>query len=181
MPSFGVTQHFADEVDWILDLAVGVRLPTLDDDSCTNHIACSRYVKLYVFIRFWATRVGGVVRYFFNSSKASCVSSVHWNLSYFFRSLKKGSPLTPSHKINLLKAAMHPVNFCMSWRLLDGFILVIADTFSGLGSIPRWEIIYLSNFSEGTRNVHLLGISFFLNFLRLTKVSARSEMSPSSS
>jgi hypothetical protein len=27
--SFGVTQHFTDEVDWILDLAVGVRPPPL--------------------------------------------------------------------------------------------------------------------------------------------------------
>jgi hypothetical protein len=44
IPSFGVTQHFTDKVDWILDLAVGVRLPPLDDDSHTNHLACSRYV-----------------------------------------------------------------------------------------------------------------------------------------
>jgi hypothetical protein len=42
VPSLGVTQHFADEVDWILDLMVSVRLPPFDDDSCTNHIACSR-------------------------------------------------------------------------------------------------------------------------------------------
>jgi hypothetical protein len=42
--SFGVTQHFVDKVDWILDLAVSVRLPPLDDDSYTNHIACSGYV-----------------------------------------------------------------------------------------------------------------------------------------
>jgi hypothetical protein len=38
-----------------------------------------------------------------------------------------------SHGINLLKAAMHSINFCMSWRLSGGFIFVIADTFSGLG------------------------------------------------
>jgi hypothetical protein len=42
--SFGVTQHITDEVDWILDLVIGVRLPLLDDDSCTEYIACSRYV-----------------------------------------------------------------------------------------------------------------------------------------
>jgi hypothetical protein len=42
--SFGVTQYFVDEIDRVLDLAVGVRLPPLDDDSCTNHIACSGYV-----------------------------------------------------------------------------------------------------------------------------------------
>jgi hypothetical protein len=41
----------------------------------------------------------------------------------------------PSREINLLKVAMHPVNFYTSWRLSGGFILVIADTFSGLGSI----------------------------------------------
>jgi hypothetical protein len=44
IPSFGVIQHFADELDSILDLAVGIRLPLLDNDSCTNHIACSGYV-----------------------------------------------------------------------------------------------------------------------------------------
>jgi hypothetical protein len=52
IPSFGVTHHFADEVDWILDLTVGVQLPPLDDDSCTNHIACSGYVILHVFVGF---------------------------------------------------------------------------------------------------------------------------------
>jgi hypothetical protein len=42
--SFGVTQHFVDEVDWILDLAVGVQLPPLDDGNRTDHITCSGYV-----------------------------------------------------------------------------------------------------------------------------------------
>jgi hypothetical protein len=87
----------------------------------------------------------------------------------------------PSHEINLLKATMHPLNFCTSWRLSGGFILVIADTFSGLGSIPRRGTIYPSNFPQGTPSVHFSGFSFILNFLRLSKVSARSEMSPSSS
>jgi hypothetical protein len=79
--------------------------------------------------------------------------------------------------MNLLEVAMHPVNFCMSWRLLGNFILVIANTFSGLGWIPRQETIYL----EGTPNVHFSGLNFILNFLRLSKVSTRSEMSHSSS
>jgi hypothetical protein len=63
----------------------------------------------------------------------------------------------PRHEINLLKVAMHHVNFYTSWRLSGDFILVIADTFSRLGSIPRCETIYLSNFAEGTPNVHFLG------------------------
>jgi hypothetical protein len=83
--------------------------------------------------------------------------------------------------MDLLKAAMHLVNFWTSWRLSSGFILVIADTFSGLGSISHWETIYPSNFPEGTLKVHLSGFSFILNFLRLSKVSARLELSPSSS
>jgi hypothetical protein len=37
----------------------------------------------------------------------------------------KGSPLTLRRKMNLLKVAMHPVNFCMSWRLKGSFIVVI--------------------------------------------------------
>jgi hypothetical protein len=123
--------------------------------------------------------VGGVVRYFL-SSKASSASLVHWNLSCFLRSLKKGSPLTPSHEMNLLKVAIHPVNFWTSWRLSDGAIRVIVDTFSGLGSIPRRETIYLINFPKGTPNVHFSGFSFILNFLMLSKVSVRTEMSPSS-
>jgi hypothetical protein len=39
--SLGVTQHFTDEVDRILDLAVSVRLPSFNDDHHTNHVACS--------------------------------------------------------------------------------------------------------------------------------------------
>jgi hypothetical protein len=66
----------------------------------------------------------------------------------------------PSDEINLLKAAIHPVNFYTSWRLLGGFILMIADTFSGLGSVPRWETIYLSNFLEGIPNAHFIGFNF---------------------
>jgi hypothetical protein len=52
IPSFGVAQHFADEVNRILDLAVSTRLPSFDDDSYTNHITCSTNIELQVFIRF---------------------------------------------------------------------------------------------------------------------------------
>jgi hypothetical protein len=94
-------------------------------------------------------------------------------LVLFFEELKKWeSPLL---------AAIHPVNFCTSWRLSGGFILVIADTFSRLRSIPCQDTLYPSNFPKGTPNVHFLGFNLILNFLRLSKVSARSEMSPSSS
>jgi hypothetical protein len=89
--------------------------------------------------------------------------------------------MTPSHEMNLLRVAMHPIKIWTSLRLSGGFILVIADTFSGLGSIPWWETIYSSNFSEGTPNAHFSGFNFVLNFLRLLMVSTGSEMSSSSS
>jgi hypothetical protein len=88
-----------------------------------------------------ATGVDGVIKYFLRSSKSSYASLVHWNLSCVFRSLKKGSPLMPGHEMNLLRSAMQPVNFCTSQRLSSGTILVIADTFTLLGSIPHHQII----------------------------------------
>jgi hypothetical protein len=63
IPSFVVTQHFTNEVDWILDLVVGFRLPSLDDDSCTNHFA---YSDMYSYKFLWgsgATRVGRCWRF----------------------------------------------------------------------------------------------------------------------
>jgi hypothetical protein len=122
-----------------------------------------------------------MVKYFFKPSKASCASRVHWNMTHFLRSLKNGSPLMPSHEMNLLRAAIHPIKFWKSWRLSGGFILVIANTFSRVGSIPHRETIYPTNFPEDTLNVHFSGFSSILNFLRLSKVSAWSETSPSSS
>jgi hypothetical protein len=72
--SFGVTEHFADEIDWILDLAVGVQLP----HSMMIAILTTLLVADMYSCKFsWgsgATRVGGIVRYFFNSLKASCAS-----------------------------------------------------------------------------------------------------------
>jgi hypothetical protein len=56
--SFGVTKHCADEVLWVLDFTVGIRLPPFDDNSCTDHIAYSRYVKLQVFMGFWGYQSG---------------------------------------------------------------------------------------------------------------------------
>jgi hypothetical protein len=48
----GVAQHFVDKVNWVLDLAIGIQLPPLDDDSCTDDITRSRYLKMQVFMGF---------------------------------------------------------------------------------------------------------------------------------
>jgi hypothetical protein len=52
IPSLRVAQYFTDEVDQLLDLAVGTRLPSFDDDRRTNHIACSQYAELQGFMWF---------------------------------------------------------------------------------------------------------------------------------
>jgi hypothetical protein len=110
IPGLRVAQYITDEVYEMLDLAVVVRLPSFNYNCCTNHIACSRYVKLHDFVGLeghdggWASQVPF-------SSNTTCASLVHWNLSYFLRSLKKGRPLMSSLEMNLLSAAMHPVNF----------------------------------------------------------------------
>jgi hypothetical protein len=53
----------------------------------------------------------------------------------FLEELKEWESLDAEF-MNLLRVAMHPINFWTSQRLSDDFILVIADTFSGLESIP---------------------------------------------
>jgi hypothetical protein len=124
---------------------------------------------------------GWVVKYFFRFLKASYASLVHWNLSYFFRSLKIGSPLMPSCEMNLLMAVIHPVNFYTSWRLFWWFHVCYCRHLLWVMVNPHRETIYLSNLSEGTPKVHFSRFNFILNFLRLSKVPARLEMSHSSS
>jgi hypothetical protein len=181
IPCFGVTQHFTDKVDWILDLLVSIQLPPLDDDIRTNHIYCSRYVELQVFMGFLGYQSGWGSQILLHVFEGLLCLLSPLELVLFLEELKERESPDVESRDELLKAAMHPINFCMSWRLSSGFILVIADTFSGFGSIPRWETIYPSNFPEGTPNVHFSRFNFILNFLRLSKVSARLEKSPSSS
>jgi hypothetical protein len=66
----------------------------------------------------------------------------------------------PSFEMNLFRVAMHPVNFCTSLMSVGAFMLVMAEIFSGLASMPRWLMIKPSSFPEGTPKTHLLGLSF---------------------
>jgi hypothetical protein len=52
LPSLGIAQHFADKIDQVLDLGVGIQLPSFDDDCHTNSISYCQYVKLQVFVGF---------------------------------------------------------------------------------------------------------------------------------
>jgi hypothetical protein len=119
---------------------------------------------------------GGVVKNFFNASRASYASEVHWNLSTFLSNLLDGKPFSPSLDMNLLKAAMHPVSLCTFFCDRGASILMIASIFSGLASIPRWLTINPSNFPAGTPKTHFSGLSFHRYRLRLLKTSYKSSM-----
>jgi hypothetical protein len=45
-----VTQYFTNGIYGMLNLVVVVRLPSFNYNYCTDHIACSRYVKLQNFV-----------------------------------------------------------------------------------------------------------------------------------
>ena len=93
-------------------------------------------------------------------SSAFAASVVHSNLSYRFRSLKKGKPHSPSLDKNRFKAAIQPVSFWTFLMVAGASMAMIALIFYGLASIPRWLTMNLSNFPEGTPKTHLVGLSF---------------------
>jgi hypothetical protein len=58
-------------------------------------------------------------------------------------------------------------------------MLVMVEIFSGLSSMPRWLMMKLSSFPDGTPKTHLFGLSFQRYFHKDAKVSSRSVMSMS--
>ena len=81
--------------------------------------------------------IGGFVKNNLSCSKAVLASSDQVKRSEALSSLKNGSPFSSRHDIKRLRAAMHPVSFYISFTQVGCFILVMAETLSGLGSIPR--------------------------------------------
>jgi hypothetical protein len=50
--NLGVTHYFTEEIDQLLDLVIGTRLHSFNDDHHTDHVTCSRYVELQGFMGF---------------------------------------------------------------------------------------------------------------------------------
>jgi hypothetical protein len=55
---------------------------------------------------------------------------------------------------------MHPVSFWTSLMHVGDFMLVMAEIFSGLASMPHWLMMKPSSLPEGTPKTHLFGLSF---------------------
>jgi hypothetical protein len=49
---------------------------------------------------------------------------------------------------------MHSVSFCTSLMHVGAFMLVMAEIFSGLASMPRWLMMKPSIFPDGTPKTH---------------------------
>jgi hypothetical protein len=62
--------------------------------------------------------------------------------------------------MNLFRAAMHPVSFCMSLMHVGAFMLVMAEIFSGLASMPQWLMMKRSSLPDDMPKTHLFGLSF---------------------
>jgi hypothetical protein len=81
--------------------------------------------------------------------------------------------------MNLFRATMHPVIFCTSLMHVGAFMLVMAEIFSGLASMPPRLMMKTSSLPDGTPKTHLFGLSFQRYSRKDAKVSSRSAMSVS--
>jgi hypothetical protein len=77
------------------------------------------------------------------------------------------------------RAAMLPVNFCISFTLRGRAISIIAQICLVLASIPRLLTRNPSSCPEGTPKTHLFGFNFHFYLFRFSKVCFKSLISMS--
>ena len=82
--------------------------------------------------------------------KATSHSSVHWKAC--FSVLKKWRHLSVALETNLFMVATCPISLCTSFTFLDEVMSIMALTFFGLASIPRWDTTNLRNLPDETPN-----------------------------
>ena len=80
-----------------------------------------------------AIMIRGFVKNNLSYSKAMFASFDQQKRSESLRSLKKGSPFSLRHDMKRLRSAMQPISFYISLTHVGHFILVMAETLSGLG------------------------------------------------
>ena len=107
-------------------------------------------------------------------SRASWASGVYEKRSDFLKSRYRGKPFSPRREMNRLRAARQPMTFYTPFRSRIGPIRVMAETFSGLDSMPHWETIKPKSMPQGTPNTHFSGLSFTPLALRQSNAILRS-------
>ena len=78
-----------------------------------------------------------MVSILFSLSMASSASMVQVKRSAFFRSWYNDNAFSPNLEMKRLSAARQLVTFCTPLTSRIGPILLMAETFSGLASMPR--------------------------------------------
>lgn len=76
-------------------------------------------------------------------------------------------------KMNLAKAAIHPLSRCMSLTHLGSARLRATSTLCEFASIPRSDVMKLKNFLNFTLNVHLDGLSLRSYSNKVENISQR--------
>ncbi|KAM1207322.1 hypothetical protein ACFX13_008030 [Malus domestica] len=115
----------------------------------------------------------GDVRYLFRSWKDLSHSSSHLSRCALLIALKKNLHRSVDRDRKRLRVAAHPIKLWISFKVVGDFIFKIMRICLGCASIPRWVTKYHMNRPEDTPNVHLVGLSFILYFMRMLKVFAK--------
>ena len=107
-------------------------------------------------------RIGGELRYYFNSIKVFSYSGPHKDEMFFMMLLKKGLHLFDIIEINLLRATIFPVNLCTSLTDFGMSRLEMDSSCVGLASMPRLVTMCPKNYREDTPNAHFTGFNHIL-------------------
>ena len=100
-------------------------------------------------------RIGGELRYCFNSVKAFSCSGPYKEEVFFLMLLKKSLHLSDILEMNMLRVAMFPVNLCTSLTDFGVSIPEMDCSCVGLASIPHLVTICPKNYPKDTLNAHL--------------------------
>src|SRR6185437_4623939 len=133
---------------------------SFDNDHRADHLGRRSYVQVEgLAIYGWCENEGVSER---------CLQPVEGFLSLggprealgFPQDSIRGKPFSPRREMNRMRDARHPMTLYTPFRSWIGPIRVMAETFSGLGSMPSWEIMKPKSMPRGTPNTHFSGLSF---------------------
>ena len=123
---------------------------------------------------FGAARIGLVAKMAFISSNPAVAASVHSKCSVRRRRRWRGNAFSPKREIKRLRAATHPVNFCICLRSFGISSCDRARILAGFASIPLLDTMKPRSFPAGTPKTHFSGLSLMSYVQRLSNVSLKS-------
>jgi len=113
-----------------------------------------------------------------NLSRDSWASGVQEKCLYFLRNIYRGSPFSLRREMKQLRDARHPMTLYTPFRLRIGPMFAMAETFSGLASIPHSETMNPRSMPRETPKTYFSGFSLIPLALRHRNVSSKSATRP---